>query len=54
MRNMYFILMTLIGTACVVLGWDSENAVILYQFAILVGGMLLGHVLTEALNQPEE
>ena len=53
-RNLYFVLMTLIGSACVFLGWDSENAVILYQLSILMGGALLGHVLTEVLNQGED
>jgi len=47
---MYNVLMTLIGGAIVVLGWDSENAVIVYQFALVFGGMVLGHVLTEVLN----
>ena len=56
-RNLYFVLMAMIGVACVFLGWDSENAVILYQVAILIGGAVIGHVLTEVLNesnQPEE
>lgn len=50
---MYHVLMALIGFACVVLGWDSINAVPLYQLSILFGGVVLGHVLTEALNEVE-
>ena len=50
---MYYVVMTFIGFACVVLGWDSINAVGVYQLAILCGGMVLGHVITEALNETE-
>ena len=53
MSGMYFVCMTFIGFACVVLGWDSINAVGVYQLSILFGGVVLGHVLTEALNQVE-
>lgn len=51
---MYYVLMSLIGFACIVLGWDSLNAIAIYQLSIAIGGMVLGHVITEALNQTEE
>lgn len=50
---MYHVLMSLIGFACIVLGWDSINGVPLFQLSIVFGGMVLGHVLTEALNEEE-
>lgn len=51
--KMYYVVMTAIGFSLVVLGWDSINAVGVYQLAILFGGAVLGHVLTEALNHDE-
>ena len=51
MNGFYFVCMSLIGFACAVLGWDAEHGVALYQVSILLGGVLLGHVITEALNE---
>jgi len=51
--KMYYVVMTAIGFACITLGWDSINAVGVYQLAILFGGAVLGHVLTLALNEVE-
>lgn len=48
---MYYVLMSLIGFACVVLGWDSINGVPLFQLSIAFGGAVIGHVLTLALNE---
>jgi hypothetical protein len=49
----YLVLLTLLGSACIYIGWDSINGVPLFQFALVTGGILLGHVLTEALNENE-
>lgn len=53
MQHLYFILMALIGFACIMLGWDSINGVPLFQIALIFGGAVLGHVTTEALNAAE-
>jgi vancomycin permeability regulator SanA len=54
MSAFYNFAMALIGFACITLGWDSINGVPLFQLALVFGGAVIGHVLTEALNQPEE
>lgn len=51
---MYYVLMSLIGFACVVLGWDAVDGVALYQLSILFGGAVIGHLLTLALNAETE
>ena len=51
---MYHVLMSLIGFACIVLGWDSIDGVPLFQLSIVFGGMVLGHVLTMVLEDKEE
>lgn len=44
---------TLIATALIFFAWDNENGVPVFQFALAFGGFLLGHVLTEVLNEVE-
>ena len=51
---MYYVLMSLIGFACIVLGWDSINGVPLFQLSLIFGGAVLGHVLTMVLEEKEE
>jgi hypothetical protein len=53
-NKMYYVVMTLIGGACITLGWDSIDGVPLFQLALIVGGSVLGHVLTECLNEGED
>ena len=48
---MYYVLMSLIGFACIVLGWDSADGLWVCYLSVMFGGMLLGHVLTLALNE---
>ena len=54
MSRFYYVLMTAIGMSCIYLGWDSSDGVPLFQLALIFGGAVIGHVLTETLNQPEE
>lgn len=51
---MYHVLMSLIGFACIVLGWDSIDGVPLFQLCIIFGGAVLGHVLTLVLEDTGE
>ena len=46
----YILGMGIIATSIMYLGWDSENAVPVFQFALAFGGFLLGHVLTIVLD----
>jgi len=50
LRDFSLILTAIIATATIVLAWDSEYGVPLRQLALVFGGMLLGHIITEALN----
>jgi hypothetical protein len=45
---------TLIATATIMIAWDREDGVPLMQFGLVFGGILLGHVITEALNFAED
>lgn len=47
---MYYALMTAIALACIHLGWDSIDGVPLFQLSLIVGGAVIGHVLTLALE----
>jgi len=48
----YLVGMTLISTAIIYLSWGNDAPI--YNFALTFGGVLLGHVLTEALNTNDE
>ena len=50
----YFVGLTIIAMLTVYFGWDSEFGIPLLQFALVVGGALLGHIITEVLNATEE
>lgn len=50
LRDFSLILTAIIATATIVLAWDSEYGIPLRQLALVFGGMLLGHIITEALN----
>ena len=47
---MYNILITLMATALIVFGSEGLDGGMLFKFALVVGGLYLGHVVTEALN----
>ena len=48
--QMYNILITLMATALIVFGSEGLDGGMLFKFALVVGGLYLGHVVTEALN----
>ena len=51
LRDFSLILTAIIATATIVLAWDSEYGIPLRQLALVFGGMLLGHIITEVLNR---
>ena len=53
-QRAYLIGMTIISMLTIYFAWDSEFGVPMMQFALVVGGMFLGHIITEALNTTEE
>jgi len=48
---MYNILITLMATALIVFGSQGLDGGYLFKLALIVGGLYLGHVVTEALNE---
>ena len=48
---MYNILITILATALVVFGSNGLDGGLLFKFALVVGGIYLGHVMTDALNE---
>ena len=48
----YLVGMTIIAISIVYLSWGYDSP--MGNFALLVGGMFMGHVLTEVLNEKEE
>jgi hypothetical protein len=51
MTPMLYILGSFLSCAFIYFGWDGEG--ILHKLSLIVGGMYLGHILTEALNYVE-
>jgi hypothetical protein len=50
MSKLTFLLVALAGVACIIMGWNGETGVPIEQLALIWGGLALGHVITEALN----
>jgi hypothetical protein len=50
----YFIGLTIIAMLTIYFGWDREDGIPMMQFALVFGGALLGHIITEVLNATEE
>lgn len=48
---MYNILITLLASALVVFGSQGLDGGLLFKFALVVGGVYLGHVMTDVLNR---
>ena len=48
---MYNILITLFATALIIFGSQSLDGGLLFKLALIVGGIYLGHVVTETLNE---
>lgn len=53
MIKLYYFVMGVMATTLISLGWDSTDAVSLFQLALIFGGVLLGHIATELLNTKE-
>jgi hypothetical protein len=47
---MYNIIITLLAAALVGFSWDNVDGGLLFKFALIVGGIYLGHVVTDVLN----
>jgi hypothetical protein len=52
MTPMLYILGTTLSCAFILFGWDGHS--ILHQLCLIVGGVYIGHILTEALNYVEK
>jgi hypothetical protein len=52
LERAYLVGMTIIAISTIYLSWGSDAP--LANFGLLVGGMFMGHVLTEVLNEKEE
>ena len=50
----YLVGMTIISMLTIYFAWDGEDGVLLLQLALVVGGMFMGHVLTEMLNENDD
>lgn len=48
---MYNILTTIIATALIVFGSNNLDGGLLFKFALVIGGIYLGYVMTDALNK---
>lgn len=48
---MYNILITLLAAALVVFGSQGLEGGLLFKLALVVGGVYLGHVMTDVLNR---
>ena len=48
----YLVGMTIISTCTIWVAWGSDAPIM--QFAFVFGGLMLGHVMTEVLNEKEE
>ena len=48
----YLVGMTIIAISIIYLAWGSDTPIC--NFGLLVGGMFMGHVLTDVLNIKEE
>lgn len=51
---MYNILTSILATALIVFGSQSLDGGLLFKFALVVGGIYLGHVMTDALNKSND
>jgi hypothetical protein len=50
---MYNILTSILATALIVFGSQSLDGGLLFKLALVVGGIYLGHVMTDALNNSD-
>jgi hypothetical protein len=51
-EKLYLVGMALISAAIIFIAWGHDTPI--FNFALVFGGVLLGHVLTEVLNEKEE
>jgi hypothetical protein len=50
---MYYIVMSLMSAAFLFAGFTHSDGLPLWNFVIAIGGVYLGHVVTEALNHKD-
>ena len=51
LEKAYILGMTIIAVSIIYLAWGHDEPI--YNFALCFGGALLGHVITEVLNEEE-
>ena len=51
MSPIFYILGTIVAVFFILLGWDGEG--IIHKVWLILGGLYIGHILTEALNYVE-
>ena len=54
LRDFSLLLMAIIATLALIVGWDKEFGVPLLQLALVFGGVLIGHVVTDVLNRESD
>jgi hypothetical protein len=47
---MYYVLMSFVSAVALFTGFSYSEGILLWNFVIAIGGVYLGHVVTEALN----
>ena len=52
MTPILYILGSFISCAFILFGWDGHS--IIHQSCLIIGGVYIGHILTEALNYVEK
>jgi hypothetical protein len=52
MQPLLYVTQTIIATLLVYISWGHDEPI--YNFALVFGGILLGHIITEVLNYAEE
>ena len=52
MQPLLNIAQTIISTLIIYISWGHDEPI--FNFALVFGGVLLGHILTETLNEGEE
>jgi hypothetical protein len=50
MTPLLYILGTALSACFILFGWNTEGYFIIHKLALIIGGLYLGHILTEALN----
>jgi hypothetical protein len=50
LRDFSLIFMAIAATSAIIFAWDSEYGIPLRQLVLVLGGVFMGHIITEVLN----